>query len=232
MEQFLQEALNAIPWPDQSAMDAARARQNSLAKPPHSLGALEDISVKLAGITGQVYNDVDKRRLLVFAADNGIVDEGVSSCPRSVTLRQTINLARGLTGAAVLARHFNCELEVLDVGVDADFAEPGVLDFKIAHGTKNFAKEPAMTREQALISIKTGFEAARRAKDAGVDIIGVGEMGIGNTTTSSAVLSALLRLPAEQTVSRGAGLTDAALARKIALIDEAVARWRPDPRDP
>ena len=213
-------------------MDAALARQESLAKPPHSLGKLEDISVKLAGMTGRLYNPVDRRRVLIFASDNGIVAEGVASCPQSVTLSQTINFTRGLTGVAVLAKHFHSELDVMDVGINADFHQSGVRDVKIAHGTKNFAVEHAMTREQALRAFQIGIDAAQRAKDEGVQIIGVGEMGIGNTSTSSAVLSALLGLPAEQTVSRGAGINDAAYARKIALIDEAIARWQPDPADP
>ena len=232
MEQYLRELLSAIPEPDQTAIAAALARQQSLAKPPHSLGRLEDISVQLAGITGQIGAPMDRRRLRVFAADNGIWEEGVSSCPKDVTLRQTVNLARGLTGAAVLARHFGAELDVIDVGVDADFNCPGVRNCRIARGTQNFARGPAMTRSQALEALRVGAEAARRARADGVQIIGVGEMGIGNTTTSSAVLSALLRLPAAQTVGRGAGLDDAAYARKAALVDDAVARLRPDPEDP
>ena len=232
MEPNLLEILSAILPPDAATMDAARARQDTLAKPPHSLGALEDISVKLAGVTGRVLNDVRRRRLLVFAADNGVVDEGVSSCPRSVTLRQTENLARGLTGASVLARHFGSELRVIDVGVAAEVAEPAVLNRKIAFGTRNFAHWPAMTREQAVQAMMVGIEAARQAKADGIAIIGVGEMGIGNTTTSSAVLSALLGLPAREAVSRGAGLTDAAYERKIAVIDGALDRLRPDADDP
>ena len=228
MEPNLLEILSAILPPDAAAMDAARARQDTLAKPPHSLGALEDISVKLAGVTGRVLNDVSRRRLLVFA----VVDEGVSSCPRSVTLRQTENLARGLTGAAVLARHFGSELRVIDVGVTAEVAEPAVLNRKIAFRTRNFAHGPAMTREQAVQAMMVGVEAARQAKAEGIAIIGVGEMGIGNTTTSSAVLSALLGLPARKAVSRGAGLTDAAYERKIAVIDGALERLRPDADDP
>ena len=223
MEQFLQETLNQIREPDREAMAQALARQESLAKPPHSLGKLEDISVKLAGMTGRLYNPVDRRRVLIFASDNGIVEEGVASCPQSVTLSQTINFTRGLTGVAVLARHFHTELDVMDVGINADFHQTGVRDVKIAHGTRNFAKEHAMSREQADRALQI---------DEGVQIIGVGEMGIGNTSTSSAVLSTLLGLPARQTVSRGAGINDDAYARKIALIDEAIARWQPDPADP
>ena len=213
-------------------MDAALRRQASLAKPPHSLGTLEDISVKLAGVTGQIASPVDRRRRLVFAADNGIADEGVSSCPKSVTLMQTVNLSRGLTGAAVLARHFHSELEVIDVGVDADVDAPSVLDRKIARGTGNFANGPAMTRSEALRAILSGIEAAERAKADGVQILGVGEMGIGNTTTSAAVLSALLGLPAKDTVSRGAGLTDMAFEKKIHLIDKALQALKPDADDP
>ena len=232
MERYLRDLLSAIPAPDRAAMEAARERQASLAKPPHSLGRLEDLSVQLAGITGRLYNPMDRRRVLIFASDNGIVEEGVSSCPQSVTLSQTINFTRGLTGVAVLAKHFGAELDVIDVGINADFRQPGVRDRKIAHGTRNFIREPAMDREQALQALRVGVEAADRARDEGVQILGVGEMGIGNTSTSSAVLSALLKLPAAQTVSRGAGINDVSFARKIAVIDEAIARWQPDPSDP
>ena len=213
-------------------MAAARAQQAALAKPPHSLGKLEDISVKVAGMTGKMVNPVDRRRVLIFASDNGIVREGVASAPQSVTLSQTINFVRGLTGVAVLARHFGAELDVTDVGINADFFHPGVRDLKIAHGTRDFAEEPAMTRAQALRAVEIGVEAAQRAKSDGVQIIGVGEMGIGNTSSSSAVLSALLGLPAQTTVSRGAGINDAAFERKITLIDRAIALWQPDPDDP
>ena len=213
-------------------MESALARQESLAKPPHSLGKLEDLSVKLAGITGELFNPVDKRRVLIFASDNGIVQEGVASCPQSVTLSQTINFTRGLTGVAVLAKHFHTELDVIDVGINADFVQPGVRDCKIAHGTKSFAREHAMTRQQALQALQIGIDAAKRAKDESVQIIGVGEMGIGNTSTSSAVLSTFLGLPARETVSRGAGINNESYARKIAVIDGAIEHWKPDPADP
>ena len=232
LERSLQALTQSIPDPDEAAMAAARARQESLAKPPHSLGRLEDISVKLAGITGQVYNRLDSRRVLIFASDNGIVRQGVSSAPAGVTLSQTLNITRGVTGVAVLADHFHAELDVIDVGIDAEFSLPGVRDRKIARGTRDFSAEPAMTREQALQAVMVGVEAAERAKSDGVQLIGVGEMGIGNTTTSSAVLCALTGLPAERTVSRGGGLNDAGLGRKIAVIDSAIERWKPDPADP
>lgn len=232
MEAKLQKILSEITGGDLSAMESALERQKSLAKPPHSLGKLEDISVKIAGITGKVFNRADKRRVLVFSADNGIAEEGVASAPQSVTLAQTINFTRGLTGVAVIARHFNTDLDVIDMGILSDFECPGVRNAKIAHGTRNFAKEPAMTWEQCIQALLTGIEAARRAHDEGYEIIGIGEMGIGNTTTSSAVLSALLNLPAEDTVSRGGGINDASYERKKRLIDDALRRYQPDPLQP
>ena len=232
MQDRISDIVKDIAAADEDAKAAALARQESLVKPPHSLGKLEDISVKLAGITGRLFNAVDRRRVLIFASDNGIAREGVASAPQSVTLRQTINFTRGLTGVAVLAKHFHTELDVIDVGIDADFVQPGVRDCKIARGTKSFAVEPAMSRDELRRAMQVGIDAALRARDDGMDIIGVGEMGIGNTSTSSAVLSALLGLSAEETVSRGGGINDEAYRRKIRLIDEAIARWQPDPADP
>ena len=221
-----------IPPLDAEAMRRARERQAALAKPPGSLGALEDISVRFAGITGRVQNDAKKRRILIFASDNGVVAEGVASAPQSVTLAQTINFTRGLTGVAVLARHFRTELRVYDVGINADFSQEGVINKKIAHGTRNLAVEPAMTRAQALEAIQIGIQAAADAADEGVEILGVGEMGIGNTTTSSAVLSCLLELPACETVGRGGGVSDKGFARKREIIDAAITRYAPDRGDP
>lgn len=232
MENKIKAYINEIISPDAEAVQAALKRQESLAKPPHSLGKLEDISVKIAGITGKVFNKADRRRVLVFSADNGIAESGVASAPQSVTLAQTINFTRGLTGVAVLAKHFNTELDVMDMGIKTDFSCPGVRNLKIAHGTKNFAVEPAMNREQALTAMLHGIEAAIRAHDDGIEIIGVGEMGIGNTSTSSAVLSCLLNLPAEDTVSRGGGINDESYIRKKNLIDGALSKWQPDPSDP
>lgn len=232
MENKIKACLNEITAPDSDAIQAALKRQNSLAKPPHSLGKLEDISVKIAGMTGKVFNKADHRRILIFSADNGIAESGVASAPQSVTLNQTINFTRGLTGVAVLAKHYNTELDVMDVGIKSDLNCPGVRNLKIAYGTKNFAIEPAMTRVQALTAITHGIEAVVRARNEGVEIIGIGEMGIGNTSTSSAVLSCLLNLSAEETVSRGGGINDESYMRKKNLIDDALAKWHPDINDP
>ena len=213
---------------DRGAMTAAEEYQARLAKPPGSLGRLEEISIQLAGITGRVHNALNKKQLLVFAADNGVVAEGVSSAPQSVTKQQTINLMRGKTGAAVLAKHFGCGLTVCDVGVNADIYESTVLNRKIAYGTQNICTGPAMTREQTLQAILTGAEIARTV-DA--DVIGVGEMGIGNTTTSSAVLAVLLGADVEAVTGRGGGITEESFRKKKAVIHTAIEVNRPDRDD-
>ena len=213
---------------DRGAMTAAEEYQARLAKPPGSLGRLEEISIQLAGITGRVHNALNKKQLLVFAADNGVVAEGVSSAPQSVTKQQTINLMRGKTGAAVLAKHFGCGLTVCDVGVNADIYESAVLNRKIAYGTQNICTGPAMTRKQTLQAILTGAEIARTV-DA--DVIGVGEMGIGNTTTSSAVLAVLLGADVEAVTGRGGGITEESFRKKKAVIRTAIEVNRPDRDD-
>ncbi len=229
MEQALTDILQRIAPPDEAAMSAARRRQAELAKPPGSLGRLEDLSVQLAGITGKVCSRVDRKHLLVFAADNGVVAEGVASAPQSVTLMQTVNLTRAKTGASVLARHFGCGITVCDVGVNADIRDCAVLDRKIAYGTGNIACGPAMSRRQALRAVRVGYDLAL---DTEADVLGVGEMGIGNTTTSAAVLAVLLGVEAEAVTGRGGGITDESFARKKAVIRRAIDVNRPDPSDP
>lgn len=224
----LQDIIRQVSPLDEGAMAAARERQARLAKPPGSLGRLEDISIQLAGITGNVHNKIEKKHLLVFAADNGVVAEGVSSAPQSVTMQQTVNLTRHRTGASVLAKHFGCEITVCDVGVNGRVMESAVLDCKIAYGTRNMAVEPAMTRQQALTAIHTGIELARATK---ADVLGIGEMGIGNTTTSSAVLSVLLDADVESVTGRGGGLTDDSFIRKKRVIQQAIAVNQPDKND-
>ena len=229
MEEKLNKLLSAVSPLDDAAMEKARERQAQLAKPPGSLGRLEDLSVQLAGITGQVHNKMEKTHLLVFAADNGVVAEGVSSAPQSVTLMQTVNLTRGKTGASVLAKHFGSGITVCDVGVNADIKEKAVLNRKIAYGTQNIASGPAMTREQAVTAILTG---AKLAADTDADALGVGEMGIGNTTTSAAVLAALTGASVEEVTGRGGGLTDRGFETKKRVLRQALALHHPDPGDP
>ena len=228
MQKELDALVRVVAPLDRGTMTAAETYQARLAKPPGSLGRLEELSIQLAGITGHVHNALNKKQLLVFAADNGVVAEGVSSAPQSVTKQQTINLMRGKTGAAVLAKHFGCGLTVCDVGVNADIYESAVLNRKIAYGTQNICTGPAMTREQTLQAILTGAEIARTV-DA--DVIGVGEMGIGNTTTSSAVLAVLLGADVEAVTGRGGGITEESFRKKKAVIRTAIEVNRPDRDD-
>ena len=228
MQEKIEALVRAVQPLDQKAMLAAEAYQARLAKPPGSLGRLEELSVQLAGITGKVHNELPRKQLLVFAADNGVVVEGVSSAPQSVTMQQTINLTRGKTGAAVLAKRFGCGLTVCDVGVNADICESAVLNRKIAYGTQNICAGPAMTREQALQAILTG---AAVAENVDADAVGIGEMGIGNTTTSSAVLAVLLGADVDKVTGRGGGITEESFRKKKAVIRTAIAVNRPNRDD-
>lgn len=214
---------------DETAMADARKRQAQLVKPPGSLGRLETLSVQLSGITGNVHNTIKKKHLLVFAADNGVAAEGVSSAPQSVTRMQTVNLTRHKTGASVLCKYFGCEITVCDVGVNADIQEPKVLNKKIAYGTQNIRRGPAMSRNQAIRAIMTGVELSQSTQ---ADIVGIGEMGIGNTTTSAAVLSVLLDVDAETVTGRGGGITDDSFLQKKQVIRDAIAINQPDKNDP
>ena len=237
-EKKLYELIGKIPPVNEKAIAEARDRQAYLAKPPGSLGTLEDISVKIAGITGKaVGNDVTKQCIAVMSADNGVVEEGVASAPQSVTLSQTINFTRRYTGVSSMAKYFGIDLLVTDVGVameipkdlytDSMLTEDGripvkIVNRRIANGTRNLAKEPAMTREQAVEAMLIGFEAADAAKRSGAQLFGIGEMGIGNTTTSSALLSALTGAKAEDLVGRGGGLNDEGLSKKVKIVKDAV----------
>ena len=231
-DQELKQYCGAVTVPDREIMDAARRRQAELAKPPGSLGKLEDYSIRLAGITGQVRPHIEKCRVLVLAADNGVTAEGISSAPTSVTLSQVINMTRHKTGMSALAHYFGNEVVVADMGIDTDRPIPGVLDRKVRRSTGNIAREPAMTRQQALQALETGMELAAQAAADGVQALGIGEMGIGNTTTSSAVASVLLGRPVAEMTGRGAGLSDAGLQRKIDAIERGIARNHPDAADP
>jgi len=227
------DLVSRIPPPDGAAMDAARARQDALAKPPRSLGALEEISVQLAGITGNVINSLAHRRIAIFSSDNGVCAEGVASAPQSVTRAQTINFTRCKTGVSAMAKYTGTELDVIDVGNLTELPyHLGIRNEKIAAGTQNIAKGPAMTRGQCLRAIGVGVEAARRAKADGVDVLGIGEMGIGNTTTSAAVLCALAGVSPEEAVGRGGCITDAVFAHKRDVVRAALAVNRPDRNDP
>lgn len=224
----LEDYIKLVAPLDEAAMKKAKERQAQLAKPPGSLGRLEELSIQLAGITGKVHNQIKLKHLLVFAADNGVISEGVSSAPKSVTLMQAINLTRYKTGASTLCKHFGCNITVCDVGIDANVDDPALLNRKIAYGTKNIAVGPAMSQDQAIQAILTGIELAKKTN---ADVIGIGEMGIGNTTTSSAVLSVLLNADVELVTGRGGGITDQSFHKKKEIIRKSIELNQPDKND-
>lgn len=223
-EEKLHREIEKIRGADRKAMREAAAYVQSLAAPPGSLGKLTDAAVQLAGITGKVKNNLGKRRIIVLCADNGVVEEGVSSTPQIVTLSQALNMTRHLTGMSSLASHFGIDVEVVDIGIATPYREQDcrILQRRIRRGTGNLAQEPAMTRDEAVRAILVGIERAGQAAADGIDVIGVGEMGIGNTTTSSAVLAALTGLSVEDVTGRGGGLTDAAFEKKKDVIRRAL----------
>jgi len=225
------EVLSQIRPPDEEAMKLAKKRQAKLAKPPGSLGELEEISIRLAGITGQVENHPEKRRIIVLCADNGIVEEGVSITPRSVTMTQAVNMTKRRTGMSSMAKYFGNDVAVVDVGIHDPYDCKEIIDRKILCGTRNFLNEPAMTKDEVIRAMEAGMEEAIRAKDEGFDVIGIGEMGIGNTSTSSAVLSVLTGFPAEAVTGPGGGMTEEGMKRKLYVIKEGIRRRNPDPAD-
>lgn len=231
-EKQLKEYINEIEKADEKIAQKAKERQENLAKPPGALGKLEDISIKFASITGQIRNKIKKTAVVIFSADNGVIEEGVTPTPQSVTMAQTINFTRRLTGVGALAKNFNSDLCVIDVGVNNkfpngilseemfEFLDDKIIDRKIRYGTSNLAKGAAMTRDEAIKAIGVGIEAAELMKARDYHIIGVGEMGIGNTTTSAAVLSAVTGCPVEVSVGRGGGLNDEGFARKKEIVQQ------------
>ena len=230
-ENELNSILGAVRPADSAAAARAARRQAELAKPPGSLGKLEDISIRMAGITGSVINEIESCRVLVFCADNGVAKEGVAVTPQSVTLMQAINMTRRITGMSALAKYFGCSVTVVDVGIDCPVTPDGIVNKKVRQGTSSILRGPAMTRAEALSAFEAGYETAMKAHADGCDIVGVGEMGIGNTTTSAAVLAALLGLPAEEVTGRGSGLTDEAFALKKRVVAEARKANSPDGGD-
>ena len=232
MSVTVKELINAIEPLYSSAMEAALQWQGKLAVPPGSLGKLQDAAVRLSGISGKLKNDITRCRIIVLAADNGIIEEGIGSAPRTVTAAQAANMTHYLTGMSSMAHYFGDQIRVVDVGIADPYDAPQIINRRIAPGTRNFVYEPAMTREQAEEAILIGEEMAKKAHEEGVSVIGVGEMGIGNTTTSSAVLCALTGLSVEQVTGRGGGINDAAFAHKKEVIQTGLSRHNPDPKDP
>ncbi len=205
----------------------ARQRLDSLTKPPGSLGYLEDLAVRLVEIQETLKPNVTKKRLCLFAGSHGIAAANVSAYPAVVTGQMLQNFLAGGAAANVLARHAGVELNLIDVGVDADPVESPRKDFfnrRVRRGTRNFLEEPAMTPKETTLALNAGREQARLAKQDGVQILGIGEMGIGNTTSSSALISALMGLPPKIAVGRGTGIDDAGVKRKVEVVAQALKK--------
>lgn len=225
----LEEAKNKITPLNIQAMEAAVAHWNSIAKPLHSLGKLEDLVVQLAGITGTPNVQIGKRALVAMCADNGVVEEGVTQSGQEVTAIVAENFLKAETTACIMAKKCGADVYPVDVGMASDTKVR--TDLKVAHGTKNMAKMPAMTREEAVKAIEAGIHMAEELQKEGYQILATGEMGIGNTTTSSAVASVLMEEHVETMTGRGAGLSSEGLVRKIQVIKDAIALHKPDRED-
>jgi nicotinate-nucleotide--dimethylbenzimidazole phosphoribosyltransferase len=224
----LDSLLRSIPSVDGAFIEKARARQLELTKPPASLGRLEEIANRIAAIQGTLSPSVDRSRILLFAADHGVCAEGVNPYPQAVTAQMVANFLRGGAAINAIARVVGAELEIVDAGVAFDIpVAEGLLRKPIARGTKNFCVEPAMSREQAIAAITMGAEMAEGAAADGCRLLGIGEMGIGNTTAASALTAALTGLPASSVTGVGTGADDACLRRKHSAIERALALHGP-----
>ena len=219
---------------DQHAAAQCKARWNGIAKPLDSLGTLETLVCQLAGIQHTTEVRLDRRVCLVFCADNGVVEEGVTQASSEVTALQAVNIARGHGSVNAIARAAGCDVVAVDVGIQTDPEEPRLLRRKAGHGTGNIAKGPAMTEDQLERTLKTGIDLAGQMKEQGYHIICTGEMGIGNTTTASAVASVLLDVDPAAVTGRGAGLSNEGLSRKLSAVRQSIRLNSPDrllPRD-
>lgn len=228
---MLEAYLKQIQPLNKAAMLTSREKWDNIAKPLRSLGRLEDMVIQLAGITGSADIEPRKKAVLIFCADNGVVDEGVTQSTNEITAAVTRNFTKGIASINSLSREGGADVFPVDIGIARDMDCKGLDVRKIAYGTKNLSREPAMTREEAQKAIITGIELVREKQEAGYNLIVTGEMGIGNTTTSSAVLAVLEDLPPETVTGRGAGLTSEGVQHKIEVIKNAIALHNPNPED-
>ncbi|MCX8119073.1 MAG: nicotinate-nucleotide--dimethylbenzimidazole phosphoribosyltransferase [Desulfobacterota bacterium] len=232
MEKLNQTISNIQPL-DEKAMKEAEARQDNLTKPQGSLGQLESLSIQIAGIKGTPRPKIEHKVIFTLAGDHGVTEEGVSAYPSEVTPQMVYNFLRGGAGINVLARHVGARVVVADLGVAAVLEKhPDLKDKKVAMGTKNMAKGPAMSRQEAVRSIGAGIELVEEELSKGVDILGTGDMGIGNTTPSSAITAAITGAEVRTVTGRGTGLDDKGWEKKVEVIEKALDINRPDPKDP
>lgn len=230
---MLKKTLEEIQPLNEKVMLEAEARVNQLIKPPGSLGQLEGLAVQIAGITGQVHPSVEKKTIITLAGDHGVYEEDVTANPQEVTYAQSILMAKGLPGVCAISRISNATVTVVDIGVNKDLPKDvKVIPRKIKYGTDNIAKGPAMTREEAIRSIEVGIEMADLALDEGVQIIGTGEIGIANTTPTTAMLATFAQIDPESITGPGAGTGQGGIAHKVAVIRRAIQANTPDANDP
>lgn len=218
---------------DMKVIETIKSRLDSLTKPLGSLGKLEEIIQQLGGIQRNMYPKVDKKAVIIMCADNGVYEEGISSCPKNVTAAVTRNFMRGITGINIFANMTGADLFVVDIGVDEDFNDiNGIINKKIRKGTSNMAKGPAMSREEAIRAIEIGIDMVGELKEKGYNLIGTGEMGIGNTTSSSAIAASFLEISPEEVVGMGSGLTTGGFNNKIDVVKRSIDLNRPNSKDP
>ncbi len=214
-------------------IDLAWMRLNNLTKPVRSLGMLEEIAARLVGIYENLSPEIKGKAVFVFASDHGVVEEGVSAYPKEVTAQMVFNFLRGGAGINVLARHAGASVVVVDVGVDYDFDDvEGLVKKKVVYGSRNMTKGPALTRDEALKCIQIGIDLVKEYHQKGYNLFATGDMGIGNTTPSAAVVSVITGRPVEEVTGRGTGIDDETFKRKIQAIRKAIEVNKPDPKDP
>lgn len=229
----MEKVIGRIEKLDEMAMSAARARQDTLTKPPGSLGRLEELSIQLAGISGKALPAIKDKAVITMAADHGVVAEGVSAFPPEVTPQMVMNFLNGGAAINVLAEHVGARIVIVDMGVAADLTSfPAPLQHKkIAMGTANMTKGPAMTAVQARQALTVGIQVVEAEIEKGLDIVGIGDMGIGNTSPSAAIASVITRIEPSKMAGRGTGVDDEGLKRKVDAIERALKVNRPDPND-
>lgn len=232
IEEQLQAVIQEISGPNEAKRKEAGELLDRLFKPIAGLGLLEGILSQIAAIQDSLYLDMRKKAVVVMCADNGVVEEGVSQTDNQITAMVTKNMATGDSSVCRMCKVVGADVIPVDLGVASDVIAPGLRIHKLAYGTTNMKKSPAMSREQAVEGILVGIETVKELKDAGYRILGTGEMGIGNTTTSSAIASVLLGQPVEVVTGRGAGLNLEGIARKVEVIKEAIRINEPDASDP
>lgn len=228
---LLEKTVKSIGALDRESMKAARRRVDSLIKPPGSLGRLEELAVQLAGIQGRALPEYGKCAVILMAGDHGVVSEGVSAAPQEITYQMLSAFTGGVAGISVLSRMAGASLVVVDIGVARPVDIPGVMSLKVREGTGNIAAGPAMTRDQAVAALEAGIKVAQNEIDGGHSILATGDMGIGNTTPSSAILAALAGIPAEEATGRGTMVNDQVMNRKVWAVNEAIRLNSPDPGD-